>query len=87
MVACVFALVLLPGVIQKNTALVKSTYAQKELASVKIEEPKEDVENKFFEERDTGGFNTPHARSVLALFNELKSVSYTHLTLPTIYSV
>ena len=72
MVACVFALVLLPGVIQKNTALVKSTYAQKELASVKIEEPKEDVENKFFEERDTRGFNTPHARSVLALFNELK---------------
>ena len=56
----------------KNTALVKSTYAQKELASVKIEEPKEDVENKFFEERDTRGFNTPHARSVLALFNELK---------------
>ena len=53
MVACVFTLVLLPGVIQKNTALVKSTYAQKELASVKIEEPKEDVENKFFEERDT----------------------------------
>ena len=42
LVATIFALVLLPGVIKKNTALVKSTYSQKEMASIKIEEPKED---------------------------------------------
>ena len=71
LVATVFAFVLLPGIIQKNTALVKSTYSQKEIASIKIEEPKEDIESRFFEERDTRGFNTPHARSVLALFDEL----------------
>src|SRR6056300_1538065 len=72
LVATIFALVLLPGVIKKNTALVKSTYSQKEMASIKIEEPKEDNQEQFFEDRDTRGFNTPHARSVLALFDELK---------------
>ncbi len=72
LVATIFAFVLLPGVVKKNTALVKSTYSQKEMASIKIEEPKEDIRDRFFEERDTRGFNTPHARSVLALFNELE---------------
>ena len=72
LVATIFAFVLLPGVIKKNTALVKSTYSQKEIASLKIEDKKEDTSERFFEEKDTRGFNTPHARSVLALFNELK---------------
>ncbi len=72
LVATIFAFVLLPGVIKKNTALVKSTYSQKEIASLKIEDKKEDSGERFFEEKDTRGFNTPHARSVLALFNELK---------------
>ena len=72
LVATIFAFVLLPGVVQKNTALVKSTYSQKDMASLKIEDVKKDNTDRFFEEKDTRGFNTPHARSVLALFNELK---------------
>ena len=72
LVATIFAFVLLPGVIKKNTALVKSTYSQKDVASLKIEESKKDNTDRFFKEKDTRGFNTPHARSVLALFNELK---------------
>lgn len=72
LVATIFAFVLLPGVIKKNTALVKSTYSQKDVASIKIDDPKKDSTDRFFEEKDTRGFNTPHARSVLALFNELK---------------
>ena len=72
LVAIIFAFVLLPGVIQKNTALVKSTYKKQDMASVVIEEPKEDIKDIFFEERDTRGFNTPHAQSVLALFDELE---------------
>jgi len=62
----------LPGVVQKNTGLIKSTYNQQDVASIEIEEPKEDPKDRFFEEKDTRGFNTPHARSVLALFDELK---------------
>ena len=72
LVATIFAFVLLPGIIKKNTALVKSTYSQKDVASIKIDDPKKDSTDRFFEEKDTRGFNTPHARSVLALFNELK---------------
>tara|TARA_B100000614_G_C14516519_1_gene480766 strand:- start:89 stop:1258 length:1170 start_codon:yes stop_codon:yes gene_type:complete len=72
LVATIFAFVLLPGVIKKNTALVKSTYSQKDVASLKIEESKKDNTDRFFKEKDTRGFNTPHARSVLALFSELK---------------
>ena len=72
LVTIIFAFVLLPGVIQKNTALVKSTYKKQDMASVVIEEPKEDIKDIFFEERDTRGFNTPHAQSVLALFDELE---------------
>ena len=72
LVATIFAFVLLPGTIKKNTALVKSTYSQKEIASLKIEDSKKEPADRFFEEKDTRGFNTPHARSVLALFNELK---------------
>mgnify|MGYP001289642571 FL=1 len=72
LVATIFAFVLLPGAIKKNTALVKSTYSQKDVASINIEDPKKDSTDRFFEEKDTRGFNTPHARSVLALFNELK---------------
>ena len=72
LVSTIFAFVLLPGQIQKNTALVKSTYSQKEMASIQIEKPEENIKDRFFEEKDTRGFNTPHARSVLALFNELK---------------
>ena len=30
------------------------------------------IKDIFFEERDTRGFNTPHAQSVLALFDELE---------------
>ena len=48
------------------------TYSQKDMASLKIEDVKKDNTDRFFEEKDTRGFNTPHARSVLALFNELK---------------
>ena len=58
--------------IKKNTELVKSTYSQKEVASLKIEDPEKVQSDRFFEEKDTRGFNTPHARSVLALFDELK---------------
>lgn len=72
LVATIFAFVLMPGIVQKNTALVKSTYNQQDLASIEIEEPTEDPKDRFFEEKDTRGFNTPHARSVLALFEELK---------------
>ena len=72
LVATIFGFVLLPGVVQKNTGLIKSTYNQQDVASIEIEEPKEDPKDRFFEEKDTRGFNTPHARSVLALFDELK---------------
>ncbi|MAK12725.1 MAG: hypothetical protein CMI73_03555 [Candidatus Pelagibacter sp.] len=72
LVATIFAFVLLPGLIKKNTELVKSTYSQKEVASLKIEDPEKVQSDRFFEEKDTRGFNTPHARSVLALFDELK---------------
>ncbi len=72
LVGTIFAFVLLPGTIKKNTALVKSTYSQKEMASIEIEKPEDNIKDRFFEERDTRGFNTPHARSVLALFNELE---------------
>ena len=72
LVGTIFAFVLLPGAIQKNTALVKSTYNQQQTASIVIDEPTEEVKDKFFEEKDTRGFNTPHARSVLALFDELQ---------------
>jgi Bax protein len=71
LVATIFAIVLLPGIVQKNTALVKSTYNKQDIASVEIVKPQDNAENRFFEERDTRGFNTPHARSVLALFDEL----------------
>jgi len=71
LVTTIFAIVLLPGMIQKNTALVKSTYNKQDVASVEIVKPQDNAENRFFEERDTRGFNTPHARSVLALFDEL----------------
>ena len=66
LVATIFGFVLLPGVVQKNTGLIKSTYNQQDVASIEIEEPKEDPKDRFFEEKDTRGFNTPHARSVLA---------------------
>ena len=72
LVATIFAFVLLPGVIKKNTALVKSTYSQKQMASLKIEDNNKNKTDRFFDEKDTRGFNTPHAKSVLALFNELK---------------
>ena len=72
LVATIFAFVLLPGVVKKNTALVKSTYSQRDTVSLKIEDLKGDKTDRFFEDKDTRGFNTPHARSVLALFNELK---------------
>ena len=47
--------------------MVKSTYSQKEIASLKIEDKKEDSGERFFEEKDTRGFNTTSG-----LFNELK---------------
>ena len=39
---------------------------------VKIEDNNKNKTDRFFDEKDTRGFNTPHAKSVLALFTELK---------------
>ena len=59
---------LLPGVI-KNTALVKSIYSQKEIASLKIEDKKEDSGERFLKKK-IQEVNTPYQK--VWPFNELK---------------
>ena len=68
----VFAFVLLPGFIQTNTSLVKSTYTITKSIDSNNSNEIEDMDNRFFSQKDTRGYNTPPARSLLALFEELK---------------
>ena len=72
LVSVVFAFVLLPGFIQTNTSLVKSTYTITKSIDSNNSNEIEDMDNRFFSQKDTRGYNTPPARSLLALFEELK---------------
>ncbi len=72
LVSTVFAFVLLPGFIQTNTSLVKSTYTISKNSIDQSNEVVEDMDKRFFSEKDTRGYNTPPARSLIALFEELK---------------
>ena len=71
-VSTVFAFVLLPGFIKTNTSLVKSTYTITKNSIDQSNEVVEDMDKRFFSEKDTRGYNTPPARSLIALFEELK---------------
>ena len=84
LVSTVFAFVLLPGFIQTNTSLVKSTYTISKNSIDQSNEVVEDMDKRFFSEKDTRGYNTPPARSLIARFEELngkpvKPVFFTQL--------
>ncbi len=76
LVSAIFAFVLLPGIIQQNTSQVKSIYSQNKISVPSTTDSKDKTkvvyQDQFFTQRDTRNFNTPHARSVLSLFEELE---------------